>query len=257
MFTLIKQEIFKLIHKKSTWITTVILLIIQLAYAIFAKNNFHLSVQQLNVFNNGYLGFILIVFFIIASSATTITSEFEYGTIKELLYRKYSREQVLISKWLTIFLYSLYWYILVGLVTLILNAAIYPKLNLGQSAEHGYSHLTYLFAFNGGELLTTWLLVSLVFLLANIFNNSAVAVSVGIIGYFVLSVASGFLYSLIAKWEWVKWNPLTMLDYPNQIITPTVTHFTKLSLNQLAAGNLVYIAIFLGIGYLVFKKRNV
>ena len=243
-------------HKKSTWICTLALVIIQIAYAIFAKNNFHHFIQRLDVFNNGYLDFILIVFFLIAGSATIISSEFEYGTIKELLYRRYNRGEVLVSKWLTIFFYSLYWYILTGLVTLILNTVV-SKINLGHSAGHGYTYLTHFLASQGANLLITWLLISLVFLLANIFNNSAVAVSVGIVGYFIVSVASGFLYSLIAKWEWVKWNPLTMLDYPNQITTPTITHFTKLSLNQLAVGNLVYIAIFLGIGYLVFKKRNV
>ena len=256
MFTLTKQEVFKLVHKKSTGITTVILLIIQIAFCLFGKNNPRLF-NQASLFNTGYEGFILIMFFLIAGSATIISSEFEWGTIKELLYRRYSRGQVLVSKWLTIFLYSLYWYILVGLVALILNSTVYPQIDLGQSAGDGYSHLTYFVAYNAAGLLTTWLLVSVVFLVANIFNNSAVAVSIGIVGYFVLGVAGNFLTNLIAKWEWVKWNPITMLYYPNQLTSTNLPHLTQLSLNQLAFGNVVYIALFLGIGYLVFKKRNV
>ena len=256
MFTLTKQELFKLVHKKSTWITTIFLLIIQIGFSVFAKNNPH-SADPLIAFRNGYEGFILIVFFIIAASATIISTEFEYGTIKELLYRKYSRGQVLVSKWITIFLYSLYWYILVGLVSLLLNETVYPKISLGQSAGHGYSYLTSLLAVQGANFLNIWLLVSLVFLLANVFNNSAVAVSVGIVGYFIVSVASTFITGLVAKWSWLKWNPLNMLEYPVQINEPSLSHVTKLSLNQLAAGNLVYIVIFLALGYLVFKKRNV
>ena len=131
------------------------------------------------------------------------------------------------------------------------------QLDLNQSSRHGYTYFIYLLAFQGAELLTTWLLISLVFLLANIFNNSAVAVSVEIVGYF--DERSRKLFNqLIVKWEWIKWDPLTILDYPSQIRPlGTYLHLTKLSLNQLAAGNLVYIIIFLAIGYLVFKKRNV
>ena len=103
MFILVKQELFKLLHKKSTWILTLALLIIQVMAGFNTKGNPHSG-----YFNYDYLGLPLIILFLIASSATIMSNEFEYGTIKELLYRRYSRGQVLSSKWLTIFFYSLY-----------------------------------------------------------------------------------------------------------------------------------------------------
>lgn len=36
----------------------------------------------------------------IAACSSIIAMEFQYGTIKELLYRKYYRGQILISKWI-------------------------------------------------------------------------------------------------------------------------------------------------------------
>ena len=251
MFTLTKQEIFKLVHKKSTWLCSLVLLIGQLTFALLEKGNYYMT-----YFDYGYMGLSLITLFLIAGSATIITSEFEWGTIKELLYRKYSRVQVLVSKWITILLYSIYWFVLEVIFTLVLKAIIFPKVNLGASVGD-YTHLSFFSAYQGADLLTTWLLITLVFLLANVFNNSAVAVSVGIVASFIINLAGTFLYGLIGKWEWTKWNPITMLVYPNQLVDPHLAQMTKLSFNQLATGNIIYIVIFLAIGYLVFKKRNV
>ncbi|GAF37758.1 membrane spanning protein [Lentilactobacillus farraginis DSM 18382 = JCM 14108] len=48
-----------------------------------------------------------------------------------------------------------------------------------------------------------------------------------------------------------------MMNYPNQVISPSLKHMTLLSTNELLIGSLVYMVIFLGISYSVFKRRNV
>lgn len=63
-------------------------------------------------------------------------------------------------------------------MTSLLKFALFPKINLGQSVGN-YNRLSFFLAYQGAWLLTSWLLITLVFLLANIFNNSQVAVSVG------------------------------------------------------------------------------
>ncbi|WP_241259040.1 ABC transporter permease subunit [Ligilactobacillus pobuzihii] len=183
--------------------------------------------------------------------------EFQYNTIKEVLYRKYNRAQILISKWITMFLYSIYWIVLTYAVTFILKIIFFPKFDLGRQVAHGQTFITMLIKYVSAEFLTYWLLLSLVLLMANLFKSSAVATTVGIVGYFMVSLIAGILTSAIQSWEWVKWNPLTMLMYPEQIIQPGVGQMTKLSLNQLFAGNVIYLVIFLILGYLAFARRNV
>jgi ABC-2 type transport system permease protein len=93
-------------------------------------------------------------------------------------------------------------------------------------------------------------------LVANLFANSTIAVSVGIIGYFIALLAFSSVGSLISRWEWFKWNPLSMLNYPI-LVNEGVTHLDKLSASQMLTGNLVYMGVFLLFGYIVFNRRNV
>ncbi|HAV0276448.1 TPA: ABC transporter permease, partial [Enterococcus faecium] len=60
------------------------------------------------------------------------------------------------------------------------------------------------------------------------------------------------------KWEWIKWNPISMLNLQNQIGNEEIMkQLTHLSTNQMLFGNLAYIVLFLALGYLVFKRKNV
>lgn len=54
----------------------------------------------------------------------------------------------------------------------------------------------------GSNFLIVWLLLSLVFLVATMFKSSAPAISIGIIGYFALSLINGFLVVLINSYEY-------------------------------------------------------
>ena len=257
MLTLTKQELFKLMKKRSTWITTIIMLISQIVIAVWAKNSPKLFDAK-SMFLSQFFASYWYVFFLIAAAATIITMEFQYGTIKQVLYRKYYRGEVLVSKWLTVFLYSIYWVALSWIMSLLLWAVLFAdKIDLSSKISPGVSLLRGSVESTGSSLLTLWLLLSMVFLLANIFKSSAVAVSVGIVGYFVTSFLNSFLVLLIQKWEWVKWNPLTMLLYPNVILDDSYAKMAKLTATQLFCGNVVWIVIFLGLGYWVFKKRSV
>lgn len=257
MTTLIKQEIFKLSKKKSTWISSIILVAMQLGLAVWAKNKPDMFGDIGSMIQDGFLGLPLIFFFLVAACSSIITMEFQYNTIKEVLYRKYNRAQILVSKWITMFLYSIYWLVLTYAVTFVLKVIFFPKFDLGKQVAHDQTFMTMLSKYVSAEFLSYWLLLSLVLLMANLFKNSAIATTVGIVGYFVVSIVEGILIAVILLWEWVKWNPLTMLMYPQQIVDPGISHLTKLSLNQLFAGNVIYLIIFLILGYVAFARRNV
>ncbi|HAP6872918.1 TPA: ABC transporter permease, partial [Enterococcus faecium] len=53
-------------------------------------------------------------------------------------------------------------------------------------------------------------------------------------------------------------NPISMLNLQNQIGNEEIMkQLTHLSTNQMLFGNLAYIVLFLALGYLVFKRKNV
>ncbi|WP_257593992.1 ABC transporter permease [Lactiplantibacillus plantarum] len=66
---------------------------------------------QLNFISAPFL-----VLFMIAATASIITMETQYGTIKNVLSQRYSRTQVLISKWLVMLTYSVYLYVMTSVL---------------------------------------------------------------------------------------------------------------------------------------------
>ena len=84
------------------------------------------------------------------------------------------------------------------------------------------------------------------------------SIAVGIVFYFASSVISGILFAAIAQWEWLKWNPINMLNLSTQVLDNEVfKKMTKLELHELYIGNIVYIIIFLALVIFAFKKKNV
>ncbi|WP_411954794.1 ABC transporter permease [Alkalibacillus sp. S2W] len=199
-----------------------------------------------------------IVFIMIIQASTIITMEFQYGTIKNLLYRNYTRTQVIISKCITLFIYSISLYVSTAIIAIILKFLVLPDLSLSQNVN-GEMSLIQSFLFTTlGNFIGVWLIISLVLLLSCVFRNTAVSVVIGIIFYFATSIVSGILFLAIEKWEWVKWNPFNMLNLSNQISSDgDIASMTQLSVAQLFVGNIIYIMIFLLLVFVVFRKKNV
>ncbi|WPC16949.1 ABC transporter permease [Pediococcus inopinatus] len=257
MVTLINQELFKLMHKKSTYFATILLIGLMSLFAGLAKA-YPKYFDAKSLFSSNFTGIEWIVFFMIAGCGAIVSMEFQYGTVKELLYRKYNRGQVIMSKWITMFFYSVYLYVLSFVWTLILKVALFSNtFDLAKVGRNGHTLLENLGITMGGNFIGLWLILTLVLLLATLFKNATVAVSVGIIGYFASSIVASLMFMLIAKWEWLKWNPINMLNLSSQVVDSSYKVLTKLSVEQLVWGNLGYIVVFLFFGYLIFKKRNV
>lgn len=256
MGTLIKQEIFKLTKKRSTWISTIVLVVLQIILALVVDKNPDLFSLE-SLYMDGFAGLELVFFFMVAACSSIITMEFQYNTAKELFYRKYSRGQILISKWITLFLYSIYWFLLTYLVAFVLKLILFPHFDLAKNIGHGTTFIISQLQYVGSQFLGYWLILTLVLLLANLFKSSAVATSIGLIGYFLINIVSGLMVLLIQKWDWIKWNPLTMLMYPAQVQDNSTKALTHLTVNELFTGNIIYIVVFLVIGYAIYRKRTV
>uniref|UniRef100_UPI000B054B09 ABC transporter permease n=1 Tax=Staphylococcus aureus TaxID=1280 RepID=UPI000B054B09 len=90
MGTLIKQECFKLFKKKSTFIAPIVFILLMVAQGYIATKYNEIFTPQ-ESFTSAYNGFSWFAFLLIIQASTIISMEFHYGTIKNLLYREYSR----------------------------------------------------------------------------------------------------------------------------------------------------------------------
>ncbi|MBM0873269.1 ABC transporter permease [Staphylococcus epidermidis] len=256
MGTLIKQECFKLCKKKSTFIIPIIVILLMVVQAIISKSYDDVFSPQSSI-ESAFSGFSWFIFLLIIQASTIISMEFYHGTIKNLLYRKYTRTNIIISKIITLVIFSLLYFIISIIVGFILWAIFFNDINLLESKGDELSLLSKMLLTGLGTYVGTWLVLSLTLLISCAMKSPGVSIAVGIVFYFATSILSGILTIIVDKWEWLKWNPISMMNIMVQIIDKEMKKFTKLELHELFIGNIVYIIIFLILVVFVFKKKNV
>ena len=256
MGTLIKQECFKLCKKKSTFIIPIIIILLMVVQAIISKNYDDVFSPQSSI-ESAFSGFSWFIFLLIIQASTIISMEFYHGTIKNLLYRKYTRTNIIISKIITLVIFSLLYFIISIVVGFILWAIFFNDINLIESKGDELSLLSKMLLTGLGTYVGTWLVLSVTLLISCAMKSPGVSIAVGIVLYFATSILSGILTIVVDKWEWLKWNPISMMNIMIQIVDKSMKKYTKLELHELFIGNIVYIIIFLILVVLVFKKKNV
>ncbi len=256
MGTLIKQECFKLCKKKSTFIIPIIIILLMVVQAIISKNYDDVFSPQSSI-ESAFSGFSWFIFLLIIQASTIISMEFYHGTIKNLLYRKYTRTNIIISKIITLVIFSLLYFIISIVVGFILWAIFFNDINLLESKGDELSLLNKMLLTGLGTYVGTWLVLSVTLLISCAMKSPGVSIAVGIVFYFATSILSGILTIIVDKWEWLKWNPISMMNIMIQIVDKSMKKYTKLELHELFIGNIVYIIIFLILVVFVFKKKNV
>lgn len=250
MITLLKQEIYKLMKRPSLLVFIILLFCFQLAVALIAlKYPSLLNIKA--TFVSNFFAPVLIVFYMIALGSTQLSSEIQYGTLKTLLYRQYSFAQILLSKWLAL---------LIGVILLYVSSAcmsVIIKLLVLNNQFALNAHVWQLWSLNiVATFLTLLFLLCFVELIATLFENSTLAIIVGISAYFVISIFNQLMFMMIDQHPWLKWNPVNMLNLGEQIGNQQLSRMTQLTLGQITVGYVVYIGCFLLAGLFIFKKRN-
>ncbi|AXX64498.1 ABC transporter permease [Bombilactobacillus bombi] len=256
MITLIKQESYKLLKRPSTKFFVLFMIIFQAIIGFYAKN-YPKNIAPKEAFMDNFYASVLIAIFLISLGSTIITNEVQYGTLKTLLYRKYSYNQILISKWITLFLYAVSLYIISIFSSWLIKISFLGR--QFQLTDH-INKTQYVWqswqATNISEFLTLVFLMSFVLLLATMFNNSTPAIIVGIMVYFAASIFSQLMYMLLDKIQWLKWSPINMMNLGAQLDNNHLERLTHLNLSTLTSGYLLYMIIFLLLGVVIFRKRN-
>lgn len=248
MLYLVKQEMFKNYHKKSTFVSMIIQVLFMLSMAI-------LSLKYSNVFKGkslfieNYNATLWIVFVLIFMASNIFLNEYKYGTIKLLISKEFSRTQIYFSKVIFVFIQSVVLYLLAIIMTFIINF-VFTRVAI-TSAD-----MKSLFTNIVCEFFSTWLIVSLCFLLASIFRSSGLSITISIILYFSASIASNLMFMVIASNKILRFNPINMLNITNQAGDSSYSHLTLLPMYAYFIGIPIYVFIFMLIGDYIFVQRN-
>ncbi len=200
----------------------------------------------------------LIIIFTIIVVSTSISSEFTWGTIKLLLIRPVSRTTILLAKYVSSLIYSIFMILLLFAFSWFIGGILFgfggaDILNLQYVNGHVQEINWVLYEFKQYGLLCVQLIVmvTLAASIASIFRNSSLAIGLSIF----LTMAGSIIIQFLSQFEWVKYVLFVNMDL-NQYIDgiPFREDMTMgFSLSVLA----VYYLIFAIFGWLFFTKRDV
>lgn len=214
----------------------------------------------LNVFNQFEI-FIIIMIMMIAG--TIVSEEFSKGTIKLLLIKPYKRTTILASKLITCFI------LLVIMMLAVLSMQfVVGGLVQGFESFHTpavvYDHTTnqlqeinivsYLGMQAIGKMPIYMLLMTLAFCISTIFTNSALAITIGLLGY----MGSSFInqIGLVLKLWWLKFFVTPNWDL-TQYLFGGLPKFEGLTIGFSIAIIIAYMLIMLIPTFILFKKKNI
>lgn len=216
---------------------------------------------SLQYFYSQYGVFIIVVIIMIAG--TIVSEEFNKGTIKLLLVKPYTRTQILLSKFLTVLIISAFvivstilMQILVGGILFGFESLFEPVVvyNLSTNAIQEINILAYLGIQTLTQLPIIILLATLAFAISTIFSNSALAITVSLLGYMGASIINqlAMAYNLTFMKYFV-----TMNWDLSQYLFGGLPYMEGMNLITSIIICVIYLLIMLIPTFIIFKKRNI
>ncbi|OCA90492.1 hypothetical protein A8F94_00975 [Bacillus sp. FJAT-27225] len=205
---------------------------------------------------------ILVTLFAVIVASASVSSEFSDGTIKQLLIRPYERWVILLSKYISVILYS----ILLLLVLIVsgyltgtilfgngdFNARFVEMAMEGQKiAEIGPQFfLKVLYT-----LPSLLIVITISFMLSTLFRSQSLAVGVGIFVLFISATLGGLIILLAEKYTWAKFLIFPHMDLSVYALQDNILQDVTLSQSLMILA--VYYVIFIALTFSFFQKRDV
>lgn len=214
----------------------------------------------LNVFSK-YELFIIITIVLIAGAI--VSDEFNKGTIKSLLVRPYSRTKILLAKFITVLITVLFIMVVTVILQFIIGGILFGfdslsipnvvyNFKTGKIMEVGI--LKSIICTGLGKLPIYVLLGTLAFALSALFNNTAVAITITLLGYMASSIVNQFAYYY--DMEWLKFFVTPNWDF-TQFFYGNLPLIKGMSIPLSIIICLVYFVIMIIPTFVVFNKRNI
>jgi ABC-2 type transport system permease protein len=251
----IYQELYKMSHRKSIWLGPLVLLGFMLIGALTFPDGGRW------IFISGYASTLFSIVICVAVSASIFADEYQNRTILALCYRSTTRFKIYFAKFFAIMVYDVYLLTWCAGIALIFN-------------QFGFFHATYsltqtylfhqplwmnLLSVMGATWLQSLLVMGMVFMIASWMKSNLFAIIAGLV---ITLLGQGWSDSLLnvqnANFDLLKWNPLNMLNFASLVANYSVYYDSYgLTIIQECFGLVVYTLLFLGLGYLIFRKKRV
>lgn len=222
-----------------------------------ARSNWHFINNTVYVI----MGTMVTLFAAIVAGAS-VSSEYDAGTIKQLLIRPHYRWQVLLSKYISVLIYSIGLLAVLLVIGFIIGTVFFGT---GDFNEKFFEE-----SLEGRKLVSAgeqmlWkvlyylpglvIIVTIAFMLSTLFKSQSLAVGVSIFVLFISSTIGGALIMLAEKFEWVKFLIFPHLDLTVYVFQDKILQDVTLPMSLMILA--VYYVIFMAVTFTVFQKRDV
>jgi ABC-2 type transport system permease protein len=255
-FQLVSNENMKIYRRMRTWIMLGILLLLGIAISVltYVISSGDTPVPWEIMSIEAAILFSLVTIFTVVISADSVAGEFSSGTIKLLLIRPWSRSKILLSKYIALLLFALFFAAALFLVTFVVNLIVYGyDGSYSFPARPGLSPFVYMLAYYGNEFVSLLIVVTLSFMLSTVFRNGGLAIGLSLFILLGGGTFAGILSAL--DYEWVKYLIFVHMNLNMYLTkTPLIEGLTPgFSIAVLA----VYYIIFVVLTWILFNKRDV
>lgn len=215
----------------------------------------------LKSFFNEYGLFIIVMIIMVAG--TIVSEEFNKGTIKLLLVKPYSRNKILLAKFITVLIMIVFSIIAVVAMELIVGGIIFGFDSLSvpvleYNFINGTLEIMNILTYLGIEVLTQLpkliLLATLAFACSTLFNNSAVAIAIPLLGY----MSADMINMLVIQFKVQFMKFFVSLNWNfEEYLFGNLPNMEGMTLSFSAIICAIYFIVMLIPTFIAFKKKNI
>lgn len=205
--------------------------------------------------------FLILVFGVMIAGAI-VSEEYNKGTIKSLLITPYKRSTILLSKFITVIIFTILFIIISYLMQIIIGGLFLGfgslsnhvvEYNLASKSLEVMSLSKYVLLYSIANLPQIILLVTLAFAVSTIVGNTAFAIVITFAGVIGSSIIN--MFASAYKIEILKYFVTTNWDFNYYIFGGTSPY--KTSLTHAIIVCIIYFLIMVITSFIVFNKKNI
>lgn len=200
----------------------------------------------------------LITLFTIVVGASSVASEFTWGTIKLLLIRPVSRAKILLSKYLATILFALFSLVLLFVVSFLVGSIFFgiggstPHLVYRDGAVHEVHMVSHILGIFGLKSINLIMMSTFAFMISTIFRNSGLAIGLAI---FLMFAGVNVTALLATKFDWAKYILFANTDLSQYLTGYVLVEGMTMTFSVIML--IIYFVIFNALTWFVFTKRDV
>lgn len=212
-------------------------------------------------FFNEYGLFIIVIIVMVAG--TIVSEEFNKGTIKLLLVKPYSRNKILLAKFITVFIMILFSIVAIVIMEILVGGIIFGLDSLSVPIlEYNFETQSLesmnIFTYLGIQIITQLpklaLLATLAFACSTLFTNSALAIAIPLLGYMSADVINMLVIQY--KVQFMKFFVSMNWDFEGYLFG-NLPKMEGMTIGFSAVICIIYFIIMVIPTFIAFKKKNI